>query len=377
MSERRIKILFAINDLGIGGAQNMVIEQVQAIDPNIFDPHLLTLYASRIPNFESKVRLSPDKRAAFSYRGFFDFKTFFRIYRYLKREQFDAVITNLFMTNLIVRPLAALAGINVILAYEHNVYRNKNLWQKIADTFWAPLTFRILTGAPQVRAFTLAQEHLPEEKVIVVYDAAELVFSKVKLNRNSVLQKHNLPHNKLSIVACGRLTEQKGHEQFIDAAKIILDSNPEVSSAVQFLIFGEGEREDELAIRIADNNLQNHVRMIGMAPMADILAISDIFSLISNWEGFSIALIQAMNAGCAIVASRVSGSVDAIDDGVQGLLVPPYDAPAAAEAFKQLINDAALRARIGVAAMQKSQLFDITDQVKKIGQIVQSGLHSS
>ena len=107
-----------------------------------------------------------------------------------------------------------------------------------------------------------------------------------------------------------------------------------------------------------------------MTSVSDILAISDIFSLISAWEGFSIALIQAMNAGCAIVASRVSGSVDAIVDGVDGLLIPPLDSVAAATAYLKLIEDEPLRIKLGASAKKKSRLFDVKNQIKQIENIV-------
>ncbi len=111
--------------------------------------------------------------------------------------------------------------------------------------------------------------------------------------------------------------------------------------------------------------------------MTDILAISDIFSLISLWEGFSIALIQAMNAGCAIVASTVSGSVDALETNVSALLVPPADSQAAAHAYIKLIEDESLCERLGSAAQEKSKLYDVKEQIKRIEALIVSGLKSS
>ena len=81
-----------------------------------------------------------------------------------------------------------------------------------------------------------------------------------------------------------------------------------------------------------------------------------------------------MNAGCAIVATKVSGSVDAIADGVDGLLIAPKDASAAAAAFIRLIDDPALRHKLGQSAQKKSALYDIRNKIKEIEALALSGL---
>ncbi len=374
-SPRKIKVLFAINELLVGGAQNMLVEQVNAIDPARFDPYVATVREYSAPHLREKLRLPPEKYIAFTFKGPFDIRSWLSLIAFLRREKFDAVITNLFFANFIVRAAAIVAGVKTMLAYEHNIYRDKSAFQIVIDRLLAKATFRILTGAPQVRAFTIAQESLPEGKVVVVYDAADLDFAHVKEARGRVLEKYSLQNEALYIVACGWLIEQKGHEYFIDAARIALDARMDGERDLQFLIFGDGALREDLARRIKDAGLEGQVRLLGVAPIADILAISDVFSLISLWEGFSIALIQAMNAGCAIVASKVSGSEEAIQDGASGLLVPPADADAAAKAFMRLAGDPQMRSALGAAAQERSQAYDMKHQIREIERLILSGLN--
>ena len=77
------------------------------------------------------------------------------------------------------------------------------------------------------------------------------------------------------------------------------------------------------------------------------------------------------------MASRVSGSVDALEDGVNGLLVPPGDSVAAEAAFGRLIGDVVLAEKLGVAAKEASMHFDIGSHVERIEQIIFSGLRDS
>jgi glycosyltransferase involved in cell wall biosynthesis len=90
--------------------------------------------------------------------------------------------------------------------------------------------------------------------------------------------------------------------------------------------------------------------------------MADIFVMPSLWEGLPMALLEAMIAGKAIVASEASGIPEAIADGREGLLVPPADVGALSEALLSLLADPVRRAVLGEAAAQRAQR-DFTVQV--------------
>ena len=366
MDRKKIKFLFAINHLGIGGAETMMVEQANFIDKEHFDPYILSLYRNPANNVAAHITLPEGRYVQFEFKSIYDIPSWWKLYRWMRRERFDCVLTNLFDTNVVVRSLAILTGVPCILSYEHNIYRDKKRRQIMVDRILAKWNYRILVGAPQVKDFVMAQEKIPAGKIEVVFDAAHLVFEHAKDERAAVLRKMHLPEEYLYVVAAGSFTEQKGHAYLIDAWREVLAQYKDSGVKLKLLIFGRGELKESLERKIKENDLEESITLPGIAPMKDILAISDIFSLISLWEGFSIALIQAMNAGCAIVATKVSGSVDAIEDGVDGLLVAPKDASAAAAAFIRLIDDPALRQRLGQSAHKKSSLYDISNKIKEI-----------
>jgi glycosyltransferase involved in cell wall biosynthesis len=94
----------------------------------------------------------------------------------------------------------------------------------------------------------------------------------------------------------------------------------------------------------------------------DLLALADIFVMPSLWEGLPMALLEAMIAGKAIVASAASGIPEAIANGREGLLVPPADVGALAEALLSLLADPVRRAALGEAAATRSHR-DFTVQI--------------
>ena len=377
MDRKKIKFLFAINHLGIGGAETMMVEQANFIDKERFDPYILSLYRNPENNIAARIELPEGRYVQFAFRNIYDIASWWKLYRWMRRERFDCVLTNLFDTNVVVRSLAVLTGVPCILSYEHNIDRDKKRRQIVVDRILAKWNYRILVGAPQVKDFVVAQEKIPAGKIEVVFDAAHLTFGHAKDERAAVLRKMHLPEEYLYVVAAGSFTEQKGHAYLIDAWRQVLARYKNTDVRLKLIIFGSGELKESLERRVKEYGLENDIVMPGIAPMKDIVAISDIFSLISLWEGFSIALIQAMNAACAIVATKVSGSVDAIADGVDGLLVAPYDASAAAAAFIRFIDDPALRHTLGQSAQKKSALYDIRNKIKEIEALAQNGLRSA
>ena len=92
MEHKKIKVLFVINDLSVGGAQNMVAEEVGAMNADVFDPHLMTLLQYNSPDVLSKINLSSRKNVKFAFRGFFDPLSWFSAYRYLRVEKFDVCV---------------------------------------------------------------------------------------------------------------------------------------------------------------------------------------------------------------------------------------------------------------------------------------------
>ena len=149
------------------------------------------------------------------------------------------------------------------------------------------------------------------------------------------------------VLSVGRLTEQKGQIHLVRAMRRVVDEEPRM----RLLIAGEGELEDELRQAIRALGLEGNVRLLGLRTDIDrLLASVDVFALPSLWEGLSIALLEAMAASLPIVATRVSGTEEVLDNGRNGHVVEPRDEAALGEGLLELLRDRERAAELGSAA---------------------------
>ena len=115
--------------------------------------------------------------------------------------------------------------------------------------------------------------------------------------------------------------------------------------------------EAELRQQTRDLNLEENVVFTGVRhDIPALLGQSDVFALSSRWEGVPLSVIEAMAAARPVVATRVGGNEELIEDGRSGLLLPAEDAEALAQALLALLPDPARRQAMGQAARQRVQL---------------------
>jgi len=136
----------------------------------------------------------------------------------------------------------------------------------------------------------------------------------------------------------GRLVPEKNYPLLLRSAATIRD--------VELVFVGDGPLRQEL-----EKQAGPHVSFLGQrADVSELLAGFDVFVLPSNTEGMSIALLEAMAAGCPIVVTAVGGNVELIHHMQTGLVVPPNDEAALRAAMERLLTDRVLAARLGAAA---------------------------
>jgi glycosyltransferase involved in cell wall biosynthesis len=152
------------------------------------------------------------------------------------------------------------------------------------------------------------------------------------------------------ILFLGRVEDAKGVTELLSACARIAPRLP----ALRLVLGGNGHL-DETRRRARELGIGQRIELpgwIGPAARAAELARAEVFCLPSHAEGLPMALLEAMAAGKAVVASKVGAIPEAVSDGDNGLLVPPRDSQALAAALERLLRDAALRARLGQRARQ-------------------------
>jgi glycosyltransferase involved in cell wall biosynthesis len=158
---------------------------------------------------------------------------------------------------------------------------------------------------------------------------------------------------ELVILAVGSLIPRKNHEHLI---RCLAAGGSGHERSWRLAIAGTGREMERLRSVARELAVDDRVRLLGPRDdIPDLLAGADIFALPSVWEGLPLALLEAMFAGKAIVASDVAGIPEAVDHGVEGLLVPPTDAAALSGALSDLLTSPELRLRLGNAARARAQ----------------------
>jgi glycosyltransferase involved in cell wall biosynthesis len=153
------------------------------------------------------------------------------------------------------------------------------------------------------------------------------------------------------IVSMGGLVKNKGHHVLIEAARLLSRQLP----AIKLVICGEGPEYSALQKAIDRHRLSSKIVLVGFVrQVRKMLRDADLFVLPSiHREGLSLAVLEAMEQGLPVVASRIGGIPEVVEDGVTGLHVPPNDAPALASAIKRLVDDPGLRRRMGAEGQKK------------------------
>lgn len=212
------------------------------------------------------------------------------------------------------------------------------------------LAYRLLAGMPD-RVFAVSEQVRQQCIEVDGIDPAkvETIYNGLNLTGWSAHSRGERAANGAAVIATvGNIRRVKGHDVLIRAAAIVAAAFP----SVQFSIAGEvlePEYFAELQGLLAELDLTGRLHFAGnIADLPTYLSTADIFVLPSRSEGFSNALIEAMAASLPVVATRVGGNPEAVQNDVSGLLVPPDDPQALADALIRLLSDTAGATEMGL-----------------------------
>jgi glycosyltransferase involved in cell wall biosynthesis len=204
------------------------------------------------------------------------------------------------------------------------------------------------------------EDGIPEESAFTVHEGVQ-VERIGALTPADVCRELWLPPGSPTVGNIGALVAHKGQRYLVDAAPAIVRVLPDT----HILIFGEGELRPALTRQIKHLGLEHRVSLVGFRP--DILSLLkglDLFVMSSITEGLGTSILDAMAASKAVVGTTAGGIPEAVEHGVTGLLVPPHNAEALAEAILQLLKDEPRRRRMGAAGLERVRaLFNVDRMV--------------
>src|SRR6266540_2439998 len=207
---------------------------------------------------------------------------------------------------------------------------------------------RFIAASEAIRKMLVA-DGVPEDRTITVHEGIDIDHVRAAPPVN-VHEAFFLPHGAPVVGNVAALVPHKGQRYLVDAAHLVVREVPDA----RFIILGEGELREHLHKQVHDHHLEKHVLLPGFR--TDVLGCIkgfDLFVMSSVTEGLGTSLLDAMACRRPIVATRAGGIPEIVEDGISGLLVPPRDAHALAEAIVRALRDPALRERLGEAGFNR------------------------
>ena len=296
--------------------------------------------------------------------GALDLRAVARLRRLLRRERADVLHTHThFSLNVVGRLAARAAGVRVI-AHMHieNVFSPDPLvrgLQVALDNGTARLCRWIVTVSAATRAELLAQGY-PRARTITIHNGIEV-------REPALPATLEPPPPGPVLLEVGRLCDVKGQRELIaalprlaraDVTLLLVGEDIEAGGAYRLGLEGEARQL----------GLTGRVRFLGRRDdVPALLAAADALVLPSWIEGLPLVVLEAMAAGVPVVASSVGGTPEAVVDGETGLLVPPRDVEALADALDELLGDPERARRLGQAGRRRArEHFDADTPARQI-----------
>ena len=275
----------------------------------------------------------------------------------MRRERFDIVHAHWRPDYVVSATLARLSGIPVNLLSHHSPRPLKT-----KEVFLYPrfLYDRIIALSESVRGMLVGQG-LPADKVVTIHHGTDTAaFRHTTLPPEDVLRDWQIPSDRLVVGIVGRIAPEKGIICLLEA----LSRLPDVP--LHLVIIGDGPQEEEVRATIARLALGERVTIAGFRKdVNNAINALDVLVLASTWQEPCAAVVQqAMALGKPVIGTDAGGTPEMIADGETGMIVPPADADALANALRTFAAEPARRASMGVAGRERvDRLFTLQRMV--------------
>ncbi|WP_195951623.1 glycosyltransferase family 4 protein [Clostridium saudiense] len=327
-------ILYITRTMGIGGTEKVILQLCRAFNGefnkiiicstkgvHIHELNHLGIKHYEIPDFEDK-----------SIKNII--KTFRKIVKILNKEKIDIVHTHHRMAALYTRIIRCFRPF-IQIHTAHNTFYDKKMLTRLALN-----NTHVVCVGKKVKENLVSYYNLDKSMISIVYNGIK----KEEQKFIPIKQLEQLRKNDYFLVGnIGRLSEQKGMEYFIKAAKIIKYNGVKV----KFVIIGDGELDGELKMLAKEIGVDDDVIFLGYRnDISNVIKHCDIIVLSSLWEGLPLTPIEAFMEKKTVIATKVDGTPEIVEDGINGILIEPHNVEEIGNAVINILNNPNMRKRM-------------------------------
>ena len=346
------KVMFMIWALEVGGAERLLVKLAQHFPKEAYEVCVVCI--SREGVWADELKRAGIRVICMEKRTGFDPGILPKLIRLIKAEQPDIVNTYLWTADLWGRLAAICAGTAHIVVTEQNVDQWKRWYHVAIDKILFRWTRCAICVSHEVVRFYRDRLGLSERQLTMIPNAIDVsLFDRQP--GGELRAELGIDPDEFVFTCSARLHEQKAHEVLIEAVRLIgaVAGNP---MRYRVLLVGEGPRRDELQALVRQAGVGGRVIFLGLRQdIPEILLQSDAFVLSSDYEGLSLAILEAMAACLPIVATTVGGNAQIVEDGVTGLLVAPRQPEQLAAAMARLIDNPGRARQMGLSGRSRVQ----------------------
>jgi glycosyltransferase involved in cell wall biosynthesis len=330
------------------GAEILATQIAMCLDPDRFESIICSTRPSAFEHV-AMARAAGVEVLELGRRSKLDLWKWAPLVRLLRSGRVDVVHAHKFGSNLWASVLSKFADIPVLLAHEHTwSFAGKPLRRLVDRELIARSAAVVVAVSEADREKMIEIEGIPSEKIRYVPNG---IPDRSAGDRELVRARLGIPAEVPVVGTVCALRPQKAVDVALEAVASLIDE-PDLL----FLVVGDGPERARLEREGAA--LGGRAIFVGRVPPMDVahyVAAMDVLVCSSSFEGTPLAVLEWMAAGKGIVATRVGGIPALIEDGLEGLLVPPNDPASLAGAIHRLLHEPDLRERLGTAARLRQQ----------------------
>ncbi len=332
MSSSALRVLLAIESSGPGGAENVVLSLAVALRSAGEDPIIATLrpgwMTERAVEAKLPVWIVPQRPGL-------DLAWVFAFARRLRRERIDVLHSHEFAMNAFGGAAALLARVPALSTIHGRSWVSERSRRVLAYRVLRRLGIPIVAVSEDLAGFLAQGLDLSRSSLTVVHNGIPLpplVSTEEHAARRAVARSTlAVPPDGPLLVAVGNLYPVKDHATLLRALAQL--------PSARVAIAGRGEEEGRLRQLAAELGLSDRLHLLGLRDDVDtVLAAGEVFVQSSLSEGLPLAVLEAMAAGLPVVATRVGGIAEAVEDGKTGYLAPAADPAALAAALRRVLE---------------------------------------